>query len=231
MKYVGNELELFQGLKKWKGYWISQICEEISGRVLEVGSGICSNTDLLQSQCQYTSWQRCEPDPDLAKVAQSKGHNLQTGTLENQVGTFDTIIYIDVLEHIRDSRAELELAYSKLTCAGKLIILVPAFDQLYSPFDEAVGHYRRYNKQRLREDAVRNLFREHRLFYLDSLGLVASIINKFVLKKEMPTRKDLAFYDRVLLPFSRILDIIVFSSFGKSLVGVFVKNEGASERV
>jgi 2-polyprenyl-3-methyl-5-hydroxy-6-metoxy-1,4-benzoquinol methylase len=66
-------------------------------------------------------------------------------------GPFDTIIYLDVLEHIADDRAELACAARLLSPQGCVIVLSPAHQFLFSPFDQAVGHYRRYSRATLRD--------------------------------------------------------------------------------
>ena len=60
---------------------------------------------------------------------------------------FDTIIYIDVLEHIKESQKEIALAKQCLKPNGHLIILVPAYNFLFNTFDKKIGHYRRYDKK------------------------------------------------------------------------------------
>ena len=62
---------------------------------------------------------------------------------------FDSILYINVLEHIEDDRAELLSAYRALPVGGFLLLFVPALPQLYSKFDRSVGHFRRYYKKEL----------------------------------------------------------------------------------
>ena len=55
-------------------------------------------------------------------------------------------MYLNVLEHIEDDTKEINEAFQKLNPGGFLIILVPAHNNLYSEFDKAIGHFRRYNK-------------------------------------------------------------------------------------
>ena len=56
---------------------------------------------------------------------------------------YDTILYIDVLEHIEDDYAEIKHAMGLLTSGGRIIIVSPAHNWLYNPCDKAVGHFRR----------------------------------------------------------------------------------------
>ena len=134
---------------------------------------------------------------------------------------YDCILYADVLEHIKLDRLEILTASKYLKKGGRLIIMSPSHNFVYSDFDKAVNHYRRYNKKMLVKLKPSNLFVE-KCYYLDSLGLILLIINKFFLKK-MPKYKDIYFWDRFIVPISIFIDAITFYIFGKSIVCVFQK--------
>jgi 2-polyprenyl-3-methyl-5-hydroxy-6-metoxy-1,4-benzoquinol methylase len=61
---------------------------------------------------------------------------------------FDTALYIDVLEHIRDDQTEVARVGRHLTPGGHLVVLAPAHQALYTLFDAAIGHFRRYGMAR-----------------------------------------------------------------------------------
>jgi SAM-dependent methyltransferase len=230
-KYVGSELEAFANVQNWKKYWSRIIQPYISGDVLEVGAGIGSNTPFLNSG-RNGRWVCLEPDSRLiAKLSETcvrpqNGREIVCGTLKS-LGTnqkFDTIIYIDVLEHIKNDQEELEHAASLLRVGGRIIVLSPAHQTLFTPFDAAIGHYRRYNGPMMRSISPRNLSLE-RLFYLDSAGLLLSAANLLLLRQSMPTRGQLRIWDGWVVPVSRILDRLLFNSVGKSIVGIWRQNE------
>jgi SAM-dependent methyltransferase len=135
---------------------------------------------------------------------------------------FNSIIYIDVLEHIEDDAAEMERASRLLKPGGHLVVLVPAHQWLYSPFDREIGHFRRYSAEDLLRRAPRDLYNE-RLVYLDSIGLVASCGNKLLLRQSMPSSRQIFFWDRVMVPVSRWVDPFLRNKFGKSLLAVWRK--------
>ncbi|WP_029037670.1 class I SAM-dependent methyltransferase [Salinimicrobium xinjiangense] len=230
-KYVGDELTVFKDAVNWKKYWYNSISKFIKGDVLEVGAGIGINTNLiLQNQLEVRSIVSIEPDKSLAdQILNNITVDNSKVTVLNQylhdlptVQKFDTIIYIDVIEHIEDDSGELNKAKLHLKKGGHLIILVPAFNFLFSSFDEAVGHYRRYNRKML-VNAIPDELSKLKIFYLDSLGVCASLVNKFVLKQSYPTKKQILKYDRMIVPISKILDQLIFHSLGKSLVGIWKK--------
>jgi len=137
---------------------------------------------------------------------------------------FDTILYIDVLEHINDDKEELKIASKHLKPGGKLIIISPAIPQLYSEFDRSVGHYRRYTKKSIDIIAQSDLIVK-RISYIDSLGALASLANRLFLNQKMPAVNQLKFWDKILIPCSKCVDRILGYSFGKSILAVFTKQD------
>jgi SAM-dependent methyltransferase len=231
--YVGSELELFAAALNWKGYFSSRLSRYLGRRVLEVGAGLGETTGHFCRRKPIGDWLCLEPDPALASRLQTERSSgrlpdccrVFVGTLESlpeEEGGFDTVLYVDVLEHIEDDRAELERAAARLAPGGRVVVLAPAHGWLYSPFDRAIGHYRRYTTRSL--GAARPASLEvHSLFYLDAVGLVASLANRMLLKQSMPTARQIAFWDRCLVPCSRLVDGLLGYGVGKSVVGVFRK--------
>jgi cyclopropane fatty-acyl-phospholipid synthase-like methyltransferase len=229
--YIGNELELFGHAHNWKGYYRKHLSPFIQGNVLEVGAGIGETTAHLFNE-KVDNWLCLEPDASLAeKIADKIENKLLPTACKLIVGTtmdlstshkYDTIIYIDVIEHIENDKDEIERATALLKKGGILIILVPAHQYLYSPFDKAIGHFRRYNKERLQEVIPAGI-QKKKVFYLDCLGLFASLMNKWFLRKDYPTLKQVKFWDRMIVPISKRVDPLIGCSTGKSLIGIWQK--------
>lgn len=232
LPYIGSELELFAKAVNWKSYLAAQLVPAISGDVLEVGSGLGGTTAFLAPRTTFGRWVCLEPDAKLAATHATTlagetlpvAYEVVVGTLAN-IGTqsFDAILYIDVLEHIDDDRGELLKASARLRPGGRLVILSPAHAWLFSPFDRAIGHFRRYTKASLRALIPPSLVVD-RMVYLDSVGLAASLVNRLFLKQSMPTPRQIAFWDRHLVPCSRFVDRLLLYSFGKSVLAVFQKS-------
>jgi 2-polyprenyl-3-methyl-5-hydroxy-6-metoxy-1,4-benzoquinol methylase len=140
------------------------------------------------------------------------------GTIKSLPGqAFDTIIYVDVLEHIENDRNELNAAASYLRRNGHLIVVAPAHQWLFTPFDAAIGHFRRYNRPMLQEVTPPGLQVE-RVRYLDSVGLGASAANRLFLRQSMPTQSQLRFWDHWMVPASRFLDSLLLFRVGKTIL-------------
>lgn len=222
-EYVGGELELFEKAKNWKRYWRDRIRPFVSGDVLEVGAGIGANTVAL-TDLPRRSWTCLEPDAALAKQIPHLGPGYETriGTTESLAPGefFDSILYIDVMEHIEDDQGEMNRAAFHLKPNGHMIVLSPAHSFLYTPFDRAIGHYRRYSRSSLRAVAPVELS-EEMLIYMDSVGMLASASNRLLLSQSMPTESQILAWDSLMVPVSRVLDPILFHQVGKSIAGVW----------
>lgn len=229
--YVGNELELFQNATVWKNYFGSFLKPYLHGKVLEVGAGIGGTTHYLCDGTQQ-KWVCLEPDPKLYEELHKK---IQSGQLPSCCTSvkgitrelsphekYDAIMYIDVIEHIEKDDNELEFSKTLLAPGGHLIVLVPAHQFLFSPFDRAIGHYRRYNKRLLKNTAPKDLGLVE-IKYLDSFGLLASLVNKYFLKQKYPTLKQIQFWDKTMVRLSYFTDKISAYKIGKTVVGIWKK--------
>lgn len=229
--YPGEELLLFEKAVNWKRYFSSLIKPYIGIEVAETGAGLGANTLLLYKK-DVKEWLLVEPDNTMAGLLQKKYTSDQLprncrvihGTLASlqQTPQFDTIIYIDVLEHIEQDKAELEMAAGLLRPGGRIIILSPAFQVLFGPFDKAIGHYRRYTKSTLKKIIPASL-QKRSLRYLDSTGFMMSMMNRLFLKQKYPTQKQVNFWDRFGIPVSVFMDRLLLFSFGKTILGIWEK--------
>ncbi|MBL8799291.1 MAG: class I SAM-dependent methyltransferase [Planctomycetia bacterium] len=229
--YVGSELELFAAAANWKAYLSRQLQGYLGDSVLEVGAGL-GTTTLNLCRRPHRRWVCLEPDPAMTATLQAKRDagelpaccEVRAGTLADLPTDerFDSIIYIDVLEHIEDDRGELQRAAEHLAPQGRIVVLAPAHQFLFSPFDQSIGHFRRYNRAMLQAAAPTGLACE-RQKYLDTVGLLASLGNRFVLGSGMPTPRQIWTWDKLMVPVSRFLDPLLFFTLGKSILGVWRK--------
>jgi SAM-dependent methyltransferase len=229
--YVGSELDLFEAAVRWKSYVYGQIFPHLGREVLEVGAGHGGTTRVL-CDGRADRWTCLEPDAALAdRLMAAIGDGKLPDCCRMEIGTladlddrerFDTILYMDVLEHIADDRAELALAADLLKPGGRLVVLAPAHQWLFTPFDAAIGHFRRYTRPTLRAATPAGLPLV-RVVYLDSAGMLASLGNRLLLRSAMPTPGQIAVWDRLLVPFSRWTDRLFGYALGKSVLGVWRK--------
>lgn len=228
--YAGTELGLFEQARVWKRYWSRCLQPYLGTNVLEVGAGIGANIPHLITDRQR-KWLSIEPDDALREQISRK---ISAGRLPTRVRAatatvgslaadqrFDTILYLDVIEHIQDDAEEFARAVQHLESEGHLIVLAPAHQFLFSPFDTAIGHFKRYDRKSLRSLGSAAAVEEVAMFYLDSVGLAASFANKLILKAAEPTAAQIRLWDSVMVRLSLVVDPLTLRSFGKSIVGVW----------
>jgi SAM-dependent methyltransferase len=230
-QYAGQELGLFAEAQHWKSYLRRIVSPFIAGRVLEVGSGIGSTTKALCTGREL-EWVCLEPDPRLALHAEQMVRDgslppictVSVGTIRSSgvPGRFDAILYVDVLEHIEDDRSEIAAAAERLAPGGRLVVVAPAHQYLYSAFDRSIGHYRRYSLSALKSLAPSGT--EYAWGgYLDCAGILASLAGKYLVPSGTPSKAAIAFWDRVLVPISQRADRAVRYQLGKTVVVIWKK--------
>ena len=224
IQYDGFELEHFDSASNFRQYQISLIKEYIVGSLLEVGAG---KGGLAVKYINLTDdITLIEPDKKLfnflKKKFKRKKISIQNTSIKKIKKKFDVIIYFDVLEHIKKDLTEVKIASKKINKNGYLIFSVPAFQLFYSNFDKSVGHFKRYNKNDFLEFSKKNNLKIIKLVYYDSIGFLFLVLNK-IFSLDQTNLKGKVFLWNLLIPISKILDILTFNTFGKSLLCVFKK--------
>jgi hypothetical protein len=229
--YESLDLELFAQATNWKRYWAERLRPFIAGKVIEVGAGLGVSTEFAYND-ECTDWLCLEPDPaNASRLARRIANGELPKTCRARAGVLsdldrsvlaETILYVDVLEHIEDDETEMRVAAAHLALHGHLVVLSPAWNYLYTAFDKAVGHHRRYRKADVKRLGVPGLA-SRSVFFLDSIGLLASLANRVLLKSPMPSPEQIAFWDRVLVPLSSHADPLFRGRVGKTIVMVWQK--------
>ncbi len=193
--------------------------------VLEFGAGIGTLATLWHAQTKVR--------PDCLEIDQALRQTLiERGfacyeSLDGLQKTFDGIYTSNVLEHVADDLAALKLLHTKLRPGSNIAIFVPAFMSLYSDFDSAMGHYRRYGKAELLGKLEAAHFKVLECRYVDSIGFFAWLSLKTRRRKAdhgLGSATSLEFYDRYIYPISRLLDDLGLKHvFGKNLLVIAQK--------
>lgn len=222
--YSGWELPYFDKAQNFRKYQYDLIKIHVKDHVAEIGPG----NGLFLEKYIYLTKKKVdlfEPTKKFCLILKKK--------FKNKVEVFNsffipkkkynTIIYLDVMEHIYNDKLEILKAYNNLTRNGKLIINVPAFTILFSKFDKDVNHFRRYQKNTFLKTLDELKIRNFNLLYYDSVGFVLSLFSKFFSKNyKRKFSLKIKIWDK-LINLSRIIDMITFNSFGKSLLIIIKK--------
>ena len=223
--YPSEATEKFDNAKFHRKYCMSFVKKFIQGEVLEVGAGCGSFTrDYFNSDLNITLTETDQKNyEDLKRFFYKKNNvTITNNKIFNIDKKFDTILYLHVLEHIEEDRKELESAYEKLKKGGRLIIMVPKHQKLYSNFDKAIGHFRRYELDFFEKNLI-NLERKL-LISLDSVGYILYFLNKIFFKNEtFPSYLKIFIWDKIFTPFTILLDFFTNYKFGKCIVAVYKK--------
>jgi SAM-dependent methyltransferase len=218
--YTGTDnLEVMAEAENYNAYLMNLVTRHLAGarRIVDFGAGIGTFSHQLHVDGRQVI--AVEPDAGQRRKIQELGISCEADASQVPDGWADAIFTMNVLEHIEDDRAALDLLHRKLKPGGRLLIYVPAFQVLYSAMDSKVGHYRRYGRDDLVAKARAAGFRVESARYADSLGFLASLVYKwFGDKSGNVDRRALRTYDRFVFPVSRMLDSVLGPLFGKNLV-------------
>jgi 2-polyprenyl-3-methyl-5-hydroxy-6-metoxy-1,4-benzoquinol methylase len=133
---------------------------------------------------------------------------------------YDSIVMMNVLEHIEDDGAALKTLREALNPGGRIVLYVPAFMLLYSDFDREIGHYRRYRKKQLRELVQRAGFEVVDQRYVNSLGALGWFVYSRVLGRKPSDQLTISACDRIVVPIVRRVEGRIPPPFGLSVLVV-----------
>jgi SAM-dependent methyltransferase len=196
-----------EGAPKYNRWLFDRCVPYLGTQVLDAGAGIETFSELASPGREVVA---LEPDPDLAPVLERRfagrpNVTVIEGAAGEVSGRFDSVICLNVLEHIRDDAGALARFHDVLVPGGRLLLLVPAHPSLYGSIDRAVAHERRYDKRGLRELLVRTGFEIETLRLVNPLGALGWLYSSRIRKTEQVPEGPLSLYDR-LVPLLRALD-------------------------
>lgn len=227
LKYDGWELSFFDDANVFRDYQFNFIKKYIYGKVCEVGPGNGVICDKYINQCREISL--FEKSKKIYPYLKQKYKNNKKVKVFNKYfkpskKKFDSILYLDVIEHIKYPKIEINNAINSLNKSGKLIITVPAYQHLFSQFDKDVGHYRRYTIKSFSKELKNIKYTSMNYLYIDTCGYFASLASKLFSKEDYKSNfKTKMMIWNFLVYFSKILDFFTIYKFGKSLIVIIQK--------
>ncbi|OGM76655.1 hypothetical protein A2210_01630 [Candidatus Woesebacteria bacterium RIFOXYA1_FULL_40_18] len=196
MDKVGkNTLEIMSKAVWYNSWLFEQIKRYLSGDILEVGAGIGNFTSRFKEYGHVVAI-----DYDAGYENASYG-DIEKGKYFFRNRKFDTIVCMNVLEHIKDDRRALDNMRRLLRKKGRLVLLVPAHQWAFGVMDKNLGHYRRYTKIELSEKLQTSNFKLQTSKYLNWLGLIGWFINGKALGKKVIPENQLGMFDYIARPF------------------------------
>ena len=227
-KYPEIALERFDGANLWIKYIIFKIRKYLKDDVLEVGAGCGSFTKGYMKN--FNSITLTDMDKNSFNLLKNNFINEKNVSVINSATKdidkkFNTILYFNVLEHVKEDKLEIKTALEKLNNGGYLIILVPAHQKIYSKLDKAVGHYKRYDIEFFKENKFANS-KVIKLHFMDFFGYLLYYLNKIFFKEETyPSNFKIFIWDKVFTPFTIVVDYLTRYTFGKNILCIYKKDD------
>lgn len=228
-------------MNNYRKYQYDLIGKYIGKNIMEVGSGEKGFTnEIVKNVENIKRLISIEPSKTLFKLHKNKFlfpkfvsffmkdlFDLKKKTF----GSFDTILFIHVLEHIKEDKKALEKSYELLKPGGKILIEVPALPFLYSSHDKFLGHYRRYSKKYMLSIINKKKLKVIDIWYQDFIGILGSLLY-FKFKKitlNTNTGANLVsnqgkIYDKYIVPFQKFVEKYIRPPIGLSLTIILQKN-------
>ncbi|RJQ33533.1 MAG: methyltransferase domain-containing protein [Actinobacteria bacterium] len=232
--YTLSDLEVMSTAKNYIDWQYSVIKPYIGHNILEVGAGIGNFTDILSNNDSKVTC--VELDEDCARELQSRYSDntninvICSDILSDSLGQvldgkrFDSIVCLNVLEHIENDLKAIDIFYEKLEDNGKMIVLVPSHKWLYGSIDSALGHFRRYSKKELISKLIDRGFSIHRIKYFNIVGMAGWFWNNRIIKRKVESYGQVKLYDKAIVPIQRRFESIFPFITGLSLVCIAKKN-------
>jgi 2-polyprenyl-3-methyl-5-hydroxy-6-metoxy-1,4-benzoquinol methylase len=231
--FVRSDLEQMSRAPRYLAYQYEQIQPYLGRRILEVGTGIGNITERILPGVDLLVG--LEPnvtcfDEVTRRLAGHPALQLVNSAIED-VGTeglqrhdFDTVLCINVLEHILDDRSITEKFAQVLAAGGQLVLIVPSPRWSYGVIDKAVGHYRRYSRADVVGLVARAGLTVRVSRYFNPIGLLGWLYNAKVARIQQQSDLQIAVFDRLVVPLQRRLERWLPVPVGQSLLVVATKD-------
>jgi glycosyltransferase involved in cell wall biosynthesis len=193
--------------------WLHDQFDAFLGRrVLEVGSGVGNQTRYFVERDRVIA---SDIEPHYVQELKStvgQRSNVRVASFRFPLSAedradlanekIDSIVCMNVLEHIENDRETLLDFARVLPDGGHLVLLVPAMPSIYGTLDKHLDHFRRYDREPLRQLLTETGFEVETLRYLNQPGVFGWWLNSRVLKRRVIPRAQVGAV-RWLMPWLR----------------------------
>jgi glycosyltransferase involved in cell wall biosynthesis len=225
-------LDALAGARRFNQWMADTIQPYIGKRVLETGAGIGNLTRVLSPRRERYIAGDIEPE-HLARLRARFQHRPKVEVLhcdlENPAdfvslaGAVDSVVCLNVLEHVKDDNAGLRNIYAALKPGGRAIVLVPHDQEIYGSLDAALGHFRRYSREELRRKLEQAGFVVERILDFNRISRPPWYVTGRILKRKTLSRFQLRVFDRLVWLWRRIDSRLPWPP--TSVIAIAVRND------
>jgi len=225
-------LDAFSDAERYNQWILEVIRPYCKGRIIEIGSGIGNMSqlfvrenfsvvlsDLRESYCQTLRDKFSAIEFPPAVVQLDLAHPEFSKVYAEHLNSFDSLIILNVLEHIKDDAQAIRNCHSLLKDDGHLIVFVPAIQSLYNRFDKGLGHFKRYDKKTLSQLISQNKFEIIFSKYMNFAGIFGWFFSGKVFGNAIVPGKQVKLFNH-FVPLFRLVDRIIFNATGLGVVCV-----------
>jgi SAM-dependent methyltransferase len=223
-----SDLEIMNEAQNYRTWIYNHIKPFLGSRILEIGAGIGNLTEFL---CHKECVVGIDVHPECINYLNNRFKSYdnfnffqydiaKVDILELTRYKFDTVICINVLEHVGEDLVALKNIYDLLSPNGVAIILVPAFNFLFGTVDKSLKHYRRYSRKQLIRLVAQTKFHDLNTFYINFIGILGWFLNNKILRRKEESKKQIIFFDQNILPWMSKIEERIHFPFGLSLITV-----------
>lgn len=228
--YAADDLETMSEATRYQAHLFELLRPHVGSHVLEVGCGIGTTSLRLAEIAERLVC--IEPNLNCATRAREAlagddrvtirvCHLEECSRAELQQQKFDTVVCVNVLEHIEDDARALGLFRDIVAeTGGQVLIFVPAVQGIYGPHDAALGHHRRYSKRTLRSAFAAAGLDVAAMTYTNPIGLLGWMYNLYVSGNTEHTSSQVRLFDRFVAPWALPIERLVPPPVGLSLFAV-----------
>ncbi len=226
--YKGTStLEVLEGAYRYNT-WISEsILPFVEPPVLEIGAGIGNLSALFVNKTPITL---TDLESEFVKVLQNKFDDKEKVNVRKFdiskspdstiINKYNTVISVNVLEHIEDDLKALINLKKTLKKNGKIIMLVPAKKKAFSRLDKELGHFRRYEKEELSQLLSSAGFKVEKIHFFNIVGLLTWVTRNYLTSQNVQlTARQVAMFD-LIVPILKPIEKRVKVPIGISLIAV-----------
>ncbi len=193
--------------------WMADVVRPYVGdRVLEIGAGIGNMSVNLMPRSIYWATdvnpyylnylETLRPTRPYMHVAQTDGMKPESFPVGQN---FDTVVCLNVVEHIEDDLGALRNVRDALVDGGTAVVLVPFGPKIFGSLDEVLGHCRRYTEEQLAAVARQAGFEVEHILKFNRPGVPAWWFNGKVLRRKTFGLGQIRLLN-ILTPIFRIID-------------------------